>query len=137
MRTSDLEAVMRLDALCLPAPWSAGIWRAELESPLGLHLVAEVAGEIVAQIGAKTILEELHVTTVAVSPRHRRKGLARRLIHESVERTGVRLVTLEVRSKNTGARAFYRSLGFADDGVRPRYYGDDDAVVMTLRLEKL
>ncbi|MGI8649031.1 MAG: ribosomal protein S18-alanine N-acetyltransferase [Rubrobacter sp.] len=134
MRESDLDKVMRLDALCLPVPWSATVWKSELTSPLGLHLVAEREGEIVAQIGAKRVLDELHVTTIAVLPERRRRGLARDLIATASQCSPeARLLTLEVRSKNPGARAFYKSLGFHEIGVRPRYYGDDDAVVMTLR----
>ncbi len=125
---------MRVDAACLPTPWSEAVWRTELSSPLGLHLVAEAGGVVVAQLGAKRILDELHVTTVAVLPEHRRRGLATALIHHALKRSpAARNAVLEVRSGNSGARAFYARLGFGEAGVRPRYYGDEDAVVMTLK----
>lgn len=133
MTLEDLPAVMEVDGRCMSAPWSAGVWRGELASPLGLHLVAEIEGRVVAQIGTKRVLDELHVTTLAVLPEHRRHGLGRALLQAALERTeGARRVVLEVRSRNEGAILFYRSLGFAAVGTRPRYYGDDDALVMSL-----
>lgn len=133
MEVSDLSEVMEVDALSLPAPWTFGVWRAEIESPLGLHLVAEGNGGIIGQVGAKVVLDELHVTTVAVRPESRRRGIAKALVLAAIsEAPSARRVVLEVRESNAGARAFYRDLGFAESGVRPRYYGDEDAFVMTL-----
>lgn len=135
MEHSDLDEAMEIDALCLPVPWSEGIWRAELESPLGLHLVAEDEERILGQIGVKTILDELHITTLAVRPEHRRSGTARTLFEAVLkEFPDARGVYLEVRPSNEAARAFYGSLGFRETGRRPRYYGDEDAVLMTLSL---
>ncbi len=135
MEHSDLDEAMEIDALCLPVPWTAGIWRAELESPLGFHLVAVEKGRILGQIGAKRILDELHITTLAVRPEHRRSGVARTLFEAVLDEfpdTGE--VYLEVRPSNGGARVFYGSLGFKETGARPRYYGDEDAILMTLGL---
>jgi ribosomal-protein-alanine N-acetyltransferase len=47
-----------------------------------------------------------------------------------------RLVHLEVRPSNATARTLYRSLGFRETGRRPRYYGDEDALLMTLDLSE-
>ena len=135
MRPSDLRAAMDLDALALPKPWSEGIWKGELESPFALYLVLEEGGEIVGQIGVRNVLDELHVTTVAVHPEHRRHGHARTLVRAALSAyPEARLVHLEVRPSNGAARALYGALGFRETGRRPRYYGDEDALLMTLDL---
>lgn len=135
MRASDLPAVMGIDALALPKPWSRKIWRDELDSPFGLYLVLEEGDKIVGQIGVRRVLDELHVTTVAVHPEHRRRGHARALIGAALAAyPDARLVHLEVRPSNASARTLYRSLGFRETGRRPRYYGDEDATLMTLDL---
>ncbi len=135
MEPSDLDEAMEIDALCLPIPWTAGIWRSELESPLGLHLVAEEEGRIVGQIGVKSILDELHITTLAVRPEHRRSGVARTLFTSILDEfPDAKEAYLEVRPSNEGARSFYASLGFRETGARPRYYGDEDAILMTSSL---
>ena len=137
MRTSDLRAVMEIDASSLPKPWSAGIWRSELESPFGLYLVLEKGDEIVGQIGVRSVLDELHITTVAVHSEHRRRGHARAMIRGALSAyPDARLVHLEVRPTNATARTLYTSLGFRETGRRPRYYGDEDALLMTLDLSE-
>ncbi len=135
MRMSDLRAVMEIDASSLPKPWSAGIWRSELESPFGLYLVLEKGDEVVGQIGVRSVLDELHITTVAVHPEHRGRGHARAMIRAALSAyPDARLVHLEVRPTNATARTLYASLGFRETGRRPRYYGDEDALLMTLDL---
>jgi len=137
MSLSDLRAVMEIDASSLPKPWSAGIWRSELESPFGLYLVLEKGDEIVGQIGVRSVLDELHITTVAVHSEHRRRGHARAMIRGTLSAyPDARLVHLEVRPTNATARTLYTSLGFRETGRRPRYYGDEDALLMTLDLSE-
>ena len=135
MRDVDLPAVMEIDALSLPRPWSAAIWRGELESPHALYLVVEEGGGISGHIGVRHVLGELHVTTIAVRPERRRRGHARALIGAALAAyPRARCVHLEVRPTNTAAVALYESLGFRVTGRRPRYYGDEDALLMTLDL---
>jgi len=136
METSDLPSAIEIDALCLPRPWSEAVWRDELESPNGLYLVLEETGEVFAHIGVRHLAEELHVTTLAVRPERRRQGHARTLIGAVLAAfPEARRVHLEVRPSNAAARALYEALGFATTGLRRRYYGDEDALLMTLDLE--
>ena len=153
MELRDLPSVMEIDAVCLPRPWSEAVWREELRSPFSLYLVVEedVRAEvgrgrgaargtnnqrfICAQIGVKHVLGELHVTTVAVRPERRRMGYARSLIHAVIAAfPEASYVHLEVRPSNGPARTLYETLGFAITGRRRRYYGDEDALLMTLDL---
>lgn len=137
MEASDLSSVMAIDALCLPRPWSAAIWRGELESPNGLYLVIEEGSEITGHIGVRHVLGELHITTIAVRPEHRRRGHARALIGAALTAyPKARYVHLEVRPTNAAALRLYESLGFRTTGRRPRYYGDEDALLMTLTLDE-
>jgi ribosomal-protein-alanine N-acetyltransferase len=137
MEPSDLRAAMEIDALCLPRPWSEAVWREELESPFGLYLILEEGGEILGQIGVRHVLDELHITTLAVRPERRRRGHARTLVNAALAAfPGARRVHLEVRPTNAAARALYETLGFSTTGLRRRYYGDEDALLMTLDLEK-
>lgn len=137
MTLSDLKAAMEVDRRSLPKPWSERIWRDELESPFGLYLVLEQNDEVIGQIGVRSVLDELHITTIAVLPEHRRRGHARALIGAALATyPDARFVHLEVRPTNRTARALYASLGFRETGRRPRYYGDEDAVLMTLDLSE-
>jgi [ribosomal protein S18]-alanine N-acetyltransferase len=138
MEAKDLPSAMEIDALSLPRPWSAAIWRGELSSPYGLYLVIEDRGEVFGQIGVRHVLGELHITTIAVKPEYRRRGHARALIGAALAAyPNASHVHLEVRPTNVAAIAFYESLGFRETGRRPRYYGDEDAVLMTLNLDEI
>jgi ribosomal-protein-alanine N-acetyltransferase len=138
MEAGDLPSVMEIDALSLPRPWSAAIWRGELGSPYGLYLVIEDKGEVSGHIGVRHILGELHITTIAVRPEYRRRGHARALIGAALAAyPNASHVHLEVRPTNAVAIDLYESLGFEATGRRPRYYGDEDALLMTLNLDEV
>ena len=80
-----------------------------------------------------------HVTTIGVSPEHRRKGIARSLmekVEDGFRRRNVRMVRLEVRSVNTGAQQLYRDLGYIVTQRLPRYYSNGgDGLLMIKSLE--
>jgi len=134
-----LPAVMETDRRSFPTPWSEEIWRQEITGPFGLYLVLEEGDNLSGHIGLKLISGEAHVVTLAVRPERRRRGFARALIEAALGdpvSAGARYLHLEVRPSNVAARVLYRSLGFDETGVRPRYYGDEDALIMTLDVIK-
>ena len=135
MLLTDLAEVLRIDAESLPRPWGASVWREELESPFGLYLVLEEAQRVLAYIGTKYVVDELHVMTLAVRREQRRKGYASALVRAAISSyPEAAKVYLEVRPGNTAARSLYEALNFRVTGTRPRYYGDEDALLMTLDL---
>ena len=79
-----------------------------------------------------------HLSLLAVTEHHQRKGIARSLMHwllESCRVAGIAGVSLEVRRHNVTAISFYEGLGFSRTGVRRGYYeGREDALCMTLAL---
>ena len=137
MRDADLTEVMETDRRSLPRPWSEAIWREEIRSSFGLYLILEEGDETCGHIGLKLISDEAHVMTIAVRPEKRRRGHARALLQAALSvpvAAGASRVYLEVRPSNATARTLYESLGFRETAVRPRYYGDEDALLMTLDL---
>jgi ribosomal-protein-alanine N-acetyltransferase len=72
-----------------------------------------------------------HIHSTAVKAAHRRRGFGTMLFRYALNHIE-RKVRLEVRSKNTGAREFYKAMGMSLSGRVPYYYGSDDALVMTL-----
>lgn len=134
MGLSDLDRVREIDAESLIRPWSEGIWKAELRSPHGLYLVLEDEG-IAGYVGVKHLSGELHIMTLAVRADRRRRGYARTLLGEAFAAyPDAGSAYLEVRPSNMTARNLYESLGFVATGRRRRYYGDEDALLMTLDL---
>jgi len=131
MTTDDLNEVARLEQEHQPRPWSKTLFQDELAQGNRVYLVA---GSPVEAFGGVMIMgEEAHVTNLLVVPKHRRRGLGRlvmSLLIEAAIGAGAKHLTLEVRASNEAARALYASMGLVPVGVRPKYYGDDDALIM-------
>lgn len=131
---ADLARVVSIERRAFPAPWSLPMFLMELSKPGGVHLAADEDADVVGYLVCSRFDLDWHVMNVAVVGHRRRRGVARLLLTELLERIGdpgARL-TLEVRESNAGARALYEGLGFLGAGIRRRYYSDngEDAVVM-------
>jgi len=136
MNVEDIPEVLRVEALCFVTPWPRNAFTNELtENKLAHYFVGRVDDSIVAYGGLWVILEDAHITTVAVRPSHQRQRLGERLLvnllDEAIER-GACWVTLEVRESNTAAQELYRKYGFTVVNTRRGYYSDNDenALVM-------
>lgn len=135
----DVLSMALLDTLCFAAPWSEESFRQEVTgNDLALYLVAETDGTVVGYAGVWAILDEGHITNVAVHPDYRRRGVASALMEvliKSCEEEGITCQTLEVRPSNQAALALYASFGFQPEGRRKGYYEDngEDALIMWRR----
>jgi [ribosomal protein S18]-alanine N-acetyltransferase len=137
MRDVDLPKAMEIDRESLPAPWSEAVWREQFRSPFSLYLVLEEDGLLSGYIGLRYVADEAHIITIAVRPERRCRGFARTLIRAALldpTSSEARSFYLEVCPGNLAARRLYSALGFVRTGVRPCYYGNEDALLMTLNL---
>ena len=132
----DIDAIAGLDKLCFSVPWSRDAYARELRTnKLAFYIVAEEDSELIGFAGLWGIIEEGHITNVAVHPAYRNKGLGRSLVSrliEVAEEYGIEKYTLEVRPTNEAAIRLYEKLGFKSVGRRPHYYedNDEDALIM-------
>jgi ribosomal-protein-alanine N-acetyltransferase len=137
MTLDDIPAVHRIERASFPVPWPDYAFRQEIESNrLAHYLVVRAGGQIVGYAGMWMMVDEAHVTTFAVLPDWRRRGIGGRLMLAMVRlagELGARVATLEVRLSNVAARELYQRFGFRPVGIRPRYYSDnaEDALIMT------
>lgn len=144
MVAADLEPVMDVERRAFKRPWSADLFLRELTHEWSTILLAverdpEGREVILGFVIFWVVHDEIHVLNVAVDPPHRRRGVARALLSELMDRgrkEGLSLATLEVRKSNVGALALYEGLGFRRVGLRKGYYVDEgeDAIVMVLDL---
>jgi len=136
-----LSEALNLDQQCFGGLWTDAGYRREMASPnseLLIFLAASEASEApnVVALGCYwAILEEAHITIVAVDPAHRRGGLGQAMVWvllNSAHRRGLERATLEVRVSNESAIALYSKFGFQIAGQRKRYYQDngEDALIL-------
>lgn len=135
MCAEDMEAVLRIDRLSFPVPWMPAAFTTELSNRSACYLVARQNGTVVGFGGAWVIMDEAHITTLAVAPEYRGQRIGERLLltllEEGIRRRASR-ATLEVRQNNRIARGLYQKFGFYEATVRKNYYTDngEDAIVM-------
>lgn len=140
MRLEDVPAVHEIEAASFPTPWPDYAFRQELQTNKMAHyLVVRSGNETVAYGGLWLMFDEAHITTFAVLPDWRRRGIGGRLMLGLMEVALIlkaRVMTLEVRLSNKPARELYGRFGFKPVGVRPRYYSDngEDALIMTTEM---
>ncbi len=136
MDDADLSEVVRLETLCFPSTWPQNAFRAELhENKLAHYFVGKIGERVVAYGGIWVILEDSHITTIAVAPdmRGNRYGevILLHLLDETIKH-GASWITLEVRESNVVAQNLYRKYGFTVVSTRRGYYSDnnENALVM-------
>ena len=134
---ADLSAILSVEASSRTVSWSADGFKQELSDENSLGCVAFSAdGTACGYVLSRCAADECTIHTIAVLPSCQRQGIGRKLMDamaaQAVRRHCARLF-LEVRSRNRGARAFYKALGFLPQGTRKAYYGDDgdDAIIMS------
>jgi ribosomal-protein-alanine N-acetyltransferase len=124
-----------LHAGCFAAAWDAPAIARLLATPGAFALIAQADGVPVGFVIARQAADELEIVSIGVLPPARRAGAARALLQAAFARAaGAATCFLEVAEGNAAARALYLRLGFAQAGRRPRYYGDEDALVLRLPL---
>lgn len=130
LQETHVAALAELEKQCFADPWSVHALREELSNPCARFLVALCGDRVAGYIGCHLVAGEGFVTNVAVFPAYRRQGVARQLLQSAMALPLSRLF-LEVRASNAAAIALYRSLGFSEDGRRPRFYSHpvEDAVL--------
>ncbi len=132
----DIKSMAGMDILCFSAPWSEESFEKEIkENRLAFYIVAEIDSKMVGYAGLWCIVDEGHITNVAVHPEFRRRGIGEALVSVLLEHTvrhGILRHTLEVRASNSPAISLYSKYGFQPAGLRKNYYEDngEDAIIM-------
>lgn len=140
MKEEDIDQILNIEHLSFATPWSKEAFYNELyQNQFAVYIVLEEDGKIIGYCGVWIVLDEAHVTNVAVLPEYRGRkfgdALMRKLIEVAKEK-GARTMTLEVRVTNHIAQSLYRKMGFQNGGIRKNYYTDnqEDALVMWVNL---
>ena len=135
---THLDEIAALEKECFVLPWSREMFEEELKSNLANYFIAVDNDRLVGYAGMWKILDEGHITNIAVAADHRRAGVGQALLDRLMrvaDTLEISTLLLEVRASNTAAHRFYAKNGFVDVGRRKGYYSDngEDAVLMTLQ----
>jgi len=136
MQQGDIPAVVEIENQNFREPWTPAIFKEEMAQGTRTYYIAELKGQVIGYMGLIWILDEGHITNVAIDAKHQGKGYGRALMTHVADLAfgrGLVSMTLEVRASNARAIHVYESLGFINEGTRPKYYeGREDAYIMWL-----
>lgn len=137
---NDVDEILNVEHSSFSTPWSRDAFVRELTmNPYAIYIGGELDGKIVAYGGMWIIIDEAHITNIAVLPEYRGLKIGEQLMMKMMETMiaqGAKKATLEVRVSNIIAQNLYRKFGFQNGGIRKSYYTDnyEDALVMWVNL---
>lgn len=132
----DLDSILEIEEKCFTNPWSREAFELEIcNNLLAKYVVAVHNEKIIGYGGIWLIIDEGHITNVAVHPESRGKGIGNLIVEGLIDlckRNSIERMTLEVRVSNNTAINLYKKYDFSECGIRPKYYSDtkEDALIM-------
>ncbi|MEK5058166.1 ribosomal protein S18-alanine N-acetyltransferase [Paenibacillus sp. FSL H7-0326] len=136
MKLEDIPDVLVIEQECFTLPWTETAFVNELtQNHFAKYMIMELDGQAIGYCGMWTIVDEAHITNIAVREAYRGRKLGEKLLHEMMKTAaylGMTRMTLEVRISNTVAQNLYKKKGFKPSGLRKGYYSDnnEDALIM-------
>ncbi len=134
----ELMACQELDQIALGGIWNKKHWSYELSTPSRLSLGIMNRSKLLAIACGSIVIDELHITAIAVHPERRREGLGALILSSLMTKAklgGVKTATLEVSKENLAAIALYNRCGFISSGYRINYYHNgNDAIIQSCLL---
>lgn len=124
---------MEIEQVSFPQPWTRSMFEREISLPISHFYVGKIDGKVVSYGGYWQVEDEAHLINLAVHPEFRGKGFGRQILcylTDQIAGRGVVKILLEVRKSNHDARRLYAAAGFATVGLRPKYYQNEDAILM-------
>ncbi|MCL2171949.1 MAG: ribosomal protein S18-alanine N-acetyltransferase [Defluviitaleaceae bacterium] len=135
MNKNNIDEIYQIESECFQTPWPRSAFFDELKNPHAIYILARLNGQAAGFAGMWHIINEGHITNLAVAENFRRRGVGDGLVKEliriakSMDMIGL---TLEVRIGNIPGQKLYFGNGFTAEGIRKNYYTDtkEDAIVM-------
>ena len=129
----NLEGVYKVELSSFSSPWSKQAFIDEINNPLARYFVLENENEVIGYAGVWHIVDEGHITNIAIKKDYRGLGLSKLLMKELISYfndNSLSFLTLEVRESNTVARGLYEGFGFKIIGERKKYYENNETAVL-------
>ncbi|MFP3357917.1 ribosomal protein S18-alanine N-acetyltransferase [Planococcus sp. SIMBA_143] len=142
MTIHDVNEVYEIEKQSFTLAWTKEAFEQEmLKNEFAYYVLAETQEGVVGYCGMWLVMDEAHITNIAISPKERGKKFGEALMKEAIETAkaqGAKLMTLEARVSNIAALNLYKKLGFKNGGIRKGYYTDnqEDAIVMWVNFDE-
>lgn len=133
-----IDSILLIENASFTDPWSRNAMEKELGNNFARYIVIKYKNEVIGYGGMWLILDEAHITNIAVLPEHRGIGAGNIIVKTLIDictAENILSLTLEVRKSNELAQRLYSKFGFVSEGVRIGYYANnkEDAIIMWKR----
>lgn len=132
---ADLDRILQIEHLSFPKSPYDGVTFVQLHwlhpGTFWVYVGTGNKWEEGQLLGYLIFSRDGHIISIAIHPHHRRRGIAKELIEEAIQRFHFKKLWAEVRRSNGGAQSFYLKLGFKIVDDIPNYYGNEDALIVT------
>ena len=131
-----LNSCLELDQKSLKGLWTKSQWEKELTEPkrISIGVIELETQKLLGLCSSWLVIDELHITFIAVDPMNQRKGIGKFLLSDLIKRSKslqINHIFLEVKQNNEPAKALYNSMGFKTVGKRSNFYQDgSDALLL-------
>ncbi|MFA5105005.1 MAG: ribosomal protein S18-alanine N-acetyltransferase [Candidatus Margulisiibacteriota bacterium] len=131
----NIDEMLKIEKKSFASHWNRQTFFDELSAENGYYIVIKDNDRIMGYSGFRYVLDEAHITTLAVHHKFRKKGIGSKLIEQLIKDAkarGLKKLFLEVRQSNMPAQKIYKRLGFKVLDRRREYYQHpvEDALVM-------
>ena len=140
MQPTDLDAIMAIEPLIYPYPWTRGNFSDSLHAAHSAWVLLRDQ-KIIGYALLMLVLDEAHLLNLSIAKAYQKQGLGRCLLQHMIDLAKDQQaanVFLEVRVSNGSAIALYENMGFNEMAIRRNYYpaanGREDAVLMGLAI---
>ncbi|SKA81016.1 ribosomal-protein-alanine N-acetyltransferase [Clostridium sp. USBA 49] len=130
-----INDIFKISTMSFTTSWSYESIKEELNNKFAKYVVAKINDIVIGFGGVWLILDEGHITNIAVHPEYRGIGAGDMIVEALIELCkleGIKSMTLEVRASNIIAQNLYKKHGFIEAGIRKNYYSDtkEDGIIM-------
>lgn len=138
LRPEYIQQICAIEKEAFISPWSEKSFEGELNNTAAHYIVALDGDKVIGYGGFWKILDEGHITNIAIAFDRRGQGIGKLLLEKMAEHAqgmGIERMTLEVRKSNAAAIHLYEKHGFVTLGERPKYYENgEDALIMWMEV---
>lgn len=128
-----VKDVYNVEVSAFTHPWSIDSFYEEVKNPLAKYFVLIKDNEVVGYVGLWHILDEGHITNIAIKKEYQGQGLSNFLLKEIIDyknKENLIFLTLEVRESNIKAQKLYEKYNFKKIGERKKYYENNETAYL-------
>lgn len=133
MSYENIDDVIKVEQSAFLHPWSKQSFLDELVNPLARYFVLIIDNKVSGYAGLWHIVDEGHITNIAIKKELQGQGLSNYLLKEIIDyknKNNLIFLTLEVRESNIIAQKLYEKYNFKKIGERKKYYENSETAFL-------